>query len=70
MLIESRELDPGVQPAGAEGGLGGRLASMDGHPTKAIDHRPAGFWKGLETARWQGGFYKKFVQRVEADRYG
>ena len=51
MLIESREIDPGVQPAGAEGGLGGRLASMDGHPTKAIDHRPAGFWNGLETAR-------------------
>jgi hypothetical protein len=51
MLIESREIDP--QTAGAEGGLGGRLASMDGHPTEAIDHGPAGFWKGLETARRQ-----------------
>jgi hypothetical protein len=26
---------------------------MDGHPTEAIDHRPACFWKGLETARRQ-----------------
>ena len=55
MLIESREIDPGVQPAGAEGALGRRLAAMGGHPTEAIVHRPAGFRKGLETARWQGG---------------
>jgi len=41
-----------VQPARAEGGLGGCLASVDGHPTAAIDHRPAGFWKGLATLRW------------------